>query len=179
MKTTVHRTTGILALAGALAVGACGGEGGEAASGEGADTLAAGTASTPDSACQELVAVAPDSMEATGSGLRVLQLAEGEGRAAAPGDTVRAHYVGCLTDGTKFDASADHGEPISFVLGTGKVIQGWDEGLEGMAPGGERLLRIPPEIGYGSEGGGPIPPDATLLFQVRMVEVTPGTGTGG
>lgn len=168
-----YRTTGALALAAALAVGACGGEG-DGASGEASDTLEADAAAAPDSACREMIAVAPDSMEATGSGLRTLTLSEGQGRAAAPGDTVSAHYVGCLTDGTKFDASTDRGEPISFVLGAGKVIQGWDEGLEGMKPGGEKLLRIPSELGYGERGGGPIPPGATLLFRVRMVEVAPG-----
>lgn len=128
--------------------------------------------------CDDLTSVPVDSMETTETGLHVLRVREGEGRAAAPGDTVTAHYLGCLTDGTKFDASYDRNEPISFPLGTGRVIQGWDQGLQGMKPGGIRVLRIPPELGYGARGApqGNIPPDATLLFRVEMVEVTPGGG---
>lgn len=163
-----------------LLLTACGGgaaDGGADAGSAAADTVADATV-LPDSACDRLTRVPRDSMETTASGLGILQVAEGEGRAAAPGDTVVAHYLGCLTDGTKFDASFDRNEPISFVLGQGRVIQGWDEGLEGMRPGGVRHLRIPPELGYGARGtpGGPIPPNATLLFQVQMVEVRPAGG---
>lgn len=167
-----------IALSALLAL-ACGGESGGTA--DGTDAEASRTAAaTPDSACRSLTAVPADSMSATGSGLRYLQLAEGSGAAASSGDTVVVHYTGCLTDGTLFDASRDRGQPFSFVLGTGRVIAGWDEGLQGMKPGGERILRIPPELGYGSSGGGPIPPDATLLFRVELVEVAGGSeGSGG
>lgn len=143
---------------------------------EAAGDSASATAS-PDSACRALTSVPADSMTVRESGLRLLQLEEGEGRPAADGDTVAVHYTGCLTDGTKFDASRDRGRPIRFVLGAGRVIPGWEEGLRGMKPGGERILRIPPELAYGSSGGGPIPPDATLLFRVELMEVaSPGEG---
>lgn len=182
--------TAPLALACVLVLAACGGgDGGDdpgaAADAAAGDTAAEDTAAatvTPDSACERLTAVPADSMEAAESGLRVLQVETGQGTAASAGDTVAAHYLGCLTDGTKFDASRDRGEPISFVLGQGRVIQGWDEGLRGMQPGGVRYLRIPPDLGYGARGtpGGPIPPDATLLFEVEMVDVRPGgNGSGG
>lgn len=173
-----------LAAAALLLLAACGGGGNDAAAA--ADSLATDTAAspavTPDSACHRLTALPPDTMETTGSGLGVLQVTEGQGRAAAAGDTVVAHYLGCLTDGTKFDASYDRADPISFVLGRGNVIQGWDEGLSGMQPGEVRYLRIPPELGYGSRGtpDGAIPPGSTLLFEVQMVDVRPGgTGSGG
>lgn len=161
----------------ALLAGACGGgEAGGSPDAEAADSATASAA--PDSACRSLTSVPADSMTSTGSGLRYLQLAEGSGRTASAGDTVAVHYTGCLTDGTKFDASRDRGSPIRFALGTGRVIAGWDEGLQGMKPGGERILRIPPELGYGSAGGGPIPPNATLLFRVELTEVVAG-GDGG
>lgn len=165
-----------------LLLAACGGgeTDGSAEAGAGTDGAGtAGAASAADTACRTLTSVPADSMTATDSGLRYLQVAEGEGRPAAAGDTVAVHYTGCLTDGEKFDASRDRGQPIRFVLGTGQVIEGWDEGLQGMMPGGERILRIPPELAYGSQGGGPIPPDATLLFRVELMEVAPGGGSGG
>ena len=86
------------------------------------------------------------------------------------GDNVRVHYTGWLSDGTKFDSSRDRGEPISLELGAGRVIRGWDLGLVGMKPGEKRFLLIPPSLGYGARGGGPIPPDATLIFAVEIVE---------
>lgn len=172
-------------LAAALLLAACagGGEDDGAADADtvGADTSAATTV-TPDSVCRRLSDVPADSMETTSSGLGILQVTDGQGRAAAADDTVVAHYLGCLTDGTKFDASRDRAEPITFVLGQGNVIQGWDEGLTGMRPGGVRYLRIPPELGYGARGtpGGPIPPNSTLLFEVEMVDVRPaGNASGG
>lgn len=163
-----------------LLLAGCGGNGGGETTPDtavAAETAAA-AAVTPDTACQRLLDVPADSMETVDSGLGSLQVEEGEGRAAEAGDTVAAHYLGCLTDGTKFDASYDRGEPITFVLGRGNVIPGWDQGLAGMRPGDVRYLRIPPELGYGARGtpGGPIPPNSTLLFQVEMVDVRPAGG---
>lgn len=104
---------------------------------------------------------------------------EGSGIEATAGRTVVVHYTGWLYDpaqpegkGTKFDSSRDRGEPFSFGLGQGQVIRGWDEGVAGMRPGGNRTLIIPPDMGYGSRGaGGVIPPGATLLFDVELLEV--------
>lgn len=151
---------------------ACGG--GDADTDADAEAAASADAAAADSACEALTSVPSDSMTATDSGLRHLLIAEGQGSTAEAGDTVAVHYTGCLTDGTKFDSSRDRGEPIRFVLGTGRVIEGWDEGLQGMRVGGERILRIPPELAYGSSGGGPIPPNATLLFRVELMEVAAG-----
>lgn len=161
-------------LAALLLLVACGGGDADTAADGDAEAAASADTAAADSACEALTSVPSDSMTATDSGLRYLQLADGQGRTAGAGDTVAVHYTGCLTDGTKFDSSRDRGEPIRFVLGTGRVIEGWDEGLDGMQVGGERILRIPPELAYGSSGGGPIPPNATLLFRVELMEVAAG-----
>ena len=107
----------------------------------------------------------------TKSGLKYEDLKEGTGDEAKAGDTVQVHYTGWLKDGKKFDSSLDRREPFSFKLGAGKVIKGWDEGVAGMKVGGKRKLTIPPELGYGKNGQGPIPPNATLLFDVELVDV--------
>ena len=83
----------------------------------------------------------------TDSGLKYEDLKEGEGEAATAGRMVRVHYTGWLTDGTKFDSSLDRNDPFSFPLGGGRVIRGWDEGVQGMRPGGRRKLTIPPQLG--------------------------------
>jgi len=96
----------------------------------------------------------------------------GEGDVAEAGDTVAVHYVGTLEDGTQFDSSRDRGEPIVFTLGAGEVIEGWEQGIAGMAVGGQRRLVIPPELAYGAAGSPPvIPPDATLTFEVELIEI--------
>ncbi len=109
----------------------------------------------------------------TQSGLIFLVTHKGTGAQAKAGDTVSVHYTGTLTDGTKFDSSRDRGEPIEFALGQGRVIKGWDEGIAKMHVGDQAILVIPPAIGYGSRGagGGQIPPDATLIFIVELVEI--------
>jgi peptidylprolyl isomerase len=95
----------------------------------------------------------------------------GTGTEAVVGKTVTVNYVGVLQNGTKFDASADHGQPFSFPLGAGKVIQGWDTGVAGMKVGGTRILVIPPALGYGANAMGPIPANSTLIFEVQLVDV--------
>ena len=108
----------------------------------------------------------------TASGLQYWDIVVGTGATAAPGNTVKVHYSGFLTSGQKFDSSRDRGEPFLFPLGAGQVIKGWDEGVAGMKVGGQRQLRIPPQLGYGAAGaGGAIPPNATLIFDVELLEV--------
>lgn len=98
----------------------------------------------------------------------------GTGAIAEPGDKVTAHYVGTLTDGRVFDSSRDRGVPISFTLGIGQVIRGWDEGLQGMRVGGKRILTIAPEYAYGDRAVGTIPANSTLVFEVELVNVEKG-----
>jgi FKBP-type peptidyl-prolyl cis-trans isomerase FkpA len=116
------------------------------------------------------------------SGISQLQMVDtvtGSGAEARPGRVVRVHYTGWLYDaskpdkrGEKFDSSKDRKEPFEFPLGGGQVIPGWDKGFEGMKVGGTRVLTIPPEMGYGARGaGGVIPPNATLVFEVELLEV--------
>lgn len=104
--------------------------------------------------------------------LKIEDLTVGDGQEAKSGDTVSVHYTGWLTDGTKFDSSVDRGEPFSFTVGAGQVIQGWDEGVAGMKVGGKRRLIIPPTMGYGDAGaGGVIPGGATLIFDVELLAI--------
>lgn len=106
------------------------------------------------------------------SGLTIEDLVLGEGAAAASGQSVTVHYTGWLTSGSKFDSSKDRNDPFVFHLGAGQVIRGWDEGVQGMLVGGKRKLTIPPELGYGARGaGGVIPPNATLVFEVELLEI--------
>jgi FKBP-type peptidyl-prolyl cis-trans isomerase len=96
----------------------------------------------------------------------------GDGAAAKSGDVVTVHYTGWLTDGTKFDSSLDRNQPFTFVLGQRQVIAGWDQGVAGMKVGGKRKLTIPPDLGYGARGAGEvIPPNATLVFEVQLLEI--------
>ena len=115
-------------------------------------------------------------MTKTASGLELEDTKPGSGAEATPGQTCVMHYTGWLwvndAKGSKFDSSLDRKQPFSFKLGAGQVIRGWDEGIAGLKIGGKRTLRIPPELGYGSRGaGGVIPPGATLLFEVELLEL--------
>ncbi len=99
-------------------------------------------------------------------------LVVGSGKIAESGKTIKVHYTGWLTDGKKFDSSVDRNDPFEFPLGAGKVIKGWDEGFKDMKIGGKRKLTIPPEMGYGARGaGGVIPANATLIFEVELLDV--------
>lgn len=105
----------------------------------------------------------------TPSGLQYNDITVGKGATPQAGQTVTVHYTGTLENGQKFDSSRDRGQPFSFVLGRGQVIKGWDEGLSTMRVGGRRWLRIPGSLAYGADGMGPIPPNATLIFDVELL----------
>ena len=108
----------------------------------------------------------------TASGLTYVITSRANGRRAKAGETVLVHYTGTLTDGTKFDSSQDRKEPIAFPLGRGAVIKGWDEGIAQLGIGDSAVLIIPPQLGYGEKGaGGVIPPNATLVFVVTLVDI--------
>lgn len=113
----------------------------------------------------------PSSFEIQGMKVEILK--EGAGDAAKSGDLVTVNYVGTLTDGTKFDSSIDRNQPFQFTLGENRVIQGWELGVLGMKAGEKRKLTIPPELGYGAQGagGGVIPPNATLIFEVELLKI--------
>lgn len=108
----------------------------------------------------------------TASGLKYVDQVVGTGASPQPGKTVTVHYTGTLENGTKFESSRDKGTPYSFVIGQGKVIKGWDEGLMTMKVGGKRKLIIPSKLGYGPAGRPPsIPPNSTLLFDIELLDV--------
>jgi peptidylprolyl isomerase len=158
-------TAAAIAVALALVVFAGGGGGGAAKSVSGSPTAQATvSASTgpPPVAGEPTV---------TASGLKFIDTAVGTGETPKPGQTLVVHYTGWLADGTKFDSSLDRGQTFEFALGAGEVIKGWDEGLASMTVGGTRRLIIPPDLAYGEPGRGGIPPNATLTFDVQLVEI--------
>ena len=105
--------------------------------------------------------------------MKIEKITSGNGASPKQGDTVTVHYTGRLTDGTKFDSSVDRDEPFAFVLGTGQVIQGWDEGVATMRVCDKVRLTIPPELAYGESGyPGAIPPNATLVFEVELLTIS-------
>lgn len=113
-----------------------------------------------------------DKLTTNKQGVDIEILKEGTGAVAKNGDMVSVHYVGVLENGTKFDSSVDRGTPFEFSLGAGQVIPGWDIGVEGMKIGEARKLTIPSELAYGSSGAGNvIPPNATLIFEVQLLEI--------
>jgi len=169
---TALRRAGALAVAGLFALTAsCSRESGAERS-KVADTTTDGFGD-----CSAAAHYDSTSMQRYADGLFERDFTTGQGPVAQPGDTVDVHYTGCLTNGKKFDSSYDRQEPFEFVLGTGSVIPGWDEGLKGMQAGGKRRLVIPPGLAYGSRGAGTqIPPDATLIFDVQLISVNGDTG---
>jgi FKBP-type peptidyl-prolyl cis-trans isomerase len=161
MLTRVQIVTTMTVLAAAVAISA-------AAQQPGAPQQPATPPATKPASTQP--AAKPGEKRVTESGLTIVHVGSGDGAARA-GDTVWVHYTGTLqADGKKFDSSLDRGEPISFPLGQGEVIKGWDEGIVGMKVGDKRQLIIPPQLGYGEAGAGNvIPPNATLVFDVELV----------
>ncbi len=121
---------------------------------------------------EKTTAAAPEQYVKCPSGLAYLEIKPGSGSSPTVGKQVKVHYTGTLENGTKFDSSVDRGQPFSFTIGVGQVIPGWDEGVLSMKVGGKRKLVIPPQLGYGANGaGGVIPPNATLIFDVELLEV--------
>lgn len=134
-----------------------------------------GTLNTPQTEESGVQAILTEIQETgTVADLRVQEITLGAGDAVAPGDTLSVQYIGVLPDGTVFDSTDAHGGvPFTFVIGTGAVIQGWEQGLLGMKEGGRRLLAIPPALGYGAQANGQIPANATLIFDVQLVKRVP------
>jgi FKBP-type peptidyl-prolyl cis-trans isomerase len=150
------------------------------ASGPTSVTAPVGTDSTPPAASAIASSAADQAAPSTSSaagaaradGLAITVLKPGSGAKAKVGDRVHVHYVGTLTDGTKFDSSRDRGTPFTFELGKGSVIKGWEKGVQGMQIGEVRKLVIPPELAYGEHGRPPvIPASATLVFEVELVGI--------
>lgn len=134
----------------------------------------AGNPASPSSTTAPANPAAPAATTAadTNGTLQITDEKVGTGAEAADGKKVSVHYTGTLLDGTKFDSSKDRGQPFSFVLGSGMVIAGWDQGVKGMKEGGTRKLVIPPNLAYGNRAvGGVIPPNSTLVFEIELLKV--------
>lgn len=141
-----------------------------------ADATAAAPADATAAAPAEAAAPAAEPAKAaedpTGGNLKITDIKAGNGAVAAEGKKVSVNYTGTLLNGTKFDSNKDRGTPFSFVLGSGMVIAGWDQGLKGMKEGGVRKLVIPPNLAYGNRSvGGVIPPNSTLVFEIELLKV--------
>jgi FKBP-type peptidyl-prolyl cis-trans isomerase len=136
-----------------------------------AGALAASACTPPPAAPTEGTAPAP-SASAKRAELEKTDVVVGTGAEAIKGSAVSVHYVGTLQDGTVFDSSRDRGTPFTFIIGQGKVIRGWELGVQGMKVGGKRKLVVPPHLGYGEDGSPPkIPGNATLLFEIELLHV--------
>ncbi len=164
------------ALAAALVVSACGSSSSDK---ETAATPTAAATDPPEGTVtvsgplgkKPTIKVTPDNPTPPGN-LVIKDLTVGKGKAAKKGDKVSVQYVGSLYhNNVVFDNSWDKGQPFSFTLGANQVIPGWDKGVAGMRVGGRRVLTIPPNLGYGPQGSGPIPPNATLVFVVDMLKI--------
>lgn len=126
----------------------------------------------PTATVAQGTAAPASTLKKTSSGLQYEDLVAGSGNTPSPGKQVTVHYTGWLTNGTKFDSSLDKNQPFTFTIGRGEVVPGWDEGVMTMKLGGKRKLIIPPELGYGAAGaGGVIPPNATLVFEVILLDI--------
>jgi peptidylprolyl isomerase len=142
------------------------------ACGGGGEKEASPTPAAPGTQAQGGLPSVSGTPTVTATGLQFIDIKVGTGASPQTGQTVEVHYTGWLADGTKFDSSLDQGQPFSFVIGTGRVIKGWDEGVASMKVGGQRRLIIPPELGYGASGYPPIiPANAQLIFDVELLSI--------
>jgi FKBP-type peptidyl-prolyl cis-trans isomerase len=123
----------------------------------------------PEAAGRALAAASDESGNVTE--LLIEDTRVGTGPAVKNGDTISVHFIGALKDGTRFDDSTLRGEPFTFTVGAGSVIEAWDKGVVGMKAGGERVLIVPPSMAYGERGLGAVPPNATTLFSLTLVEI--------
>lgn len=131
-----------------------------------------GVAESSSKGDNEIEIVDTKKMQGDVTELKIEDLKLGTGDEAVSGKLITVNYTGTLTDGTKFDSSLNPGRtPFEFTLGSGQVIEGWDKGFAGMKVGGKRKLTIPPSMGYGPQGTGPIPGNATLIFEVELLNV--------
>ena len=166
---------GGIALLAVLVLAGCGANAGSPAQVLSSSEAPTATESSQPQAAQQATpaAAAPASKPAKPAGLQIKDEVVGKGAAAKSGDSVTVDYTGWLTNGTKFDSSKDRNQPFTFTLDAGQVIPGWDQGVAGMKVGGKRKLTIPPELGYGAQGagGGVIPPNATLVFEVDLLKI--------
>lgn len=159
------------ALAVALLLGACGSPPEPAAAPEPV-TVPEPAADSAEPDAEPPPPAAPEPVTTKVDGLEIEVLAEGRGPGAAAGDRVLVHYDGTLPDGTRFDSSRERGQPLELVLGKKMLIAGFERAVIGMRPGGVRRVTIPPELGYGERGRPPkIPPAATLIFEIELVEI--------
>lgn len=134
-------------------------------------TLATASAGSPQKVNASGVPIFAGDTITTKSGLKYIDVVKGTGDPSANGDKVTVHYTGWLTDGKKFDSSKDRGQGFTVTIGQGRVIKGWDEGLQGIAKGGKRILIIPADLGYGERANGAIPANSTLIFEVDMLKI--------
>jgi FKBP-type peptidyl-prolyl cis-trans isomerase len=173
----MSRFSGWLAVATVLALSGCQqGQGGAPSAASGSSTNSSSGTTTTSTTTTTQGTATPETAGpkeiAMSNGLKYVDLKVGDGTIAESGSSVTVHYTGWLTDGTKFDSSVDSGKPFTFRIDAGQVIAGWDQGVKGMRVGGKRKLTIPPDLGYGARGaGGVIPPNATLVFDVELLEV--------
>lgn len=148
----------------------CGGSDTDTETVEAAESETAGLAVSPDFAAE--LGVNLENMTRSASGLYTQDLTEGVGLSARPGHLVAIRYTGWIPNGEKFGSTEDDPEPLTFPLGAGRAIEGWEEGIAGMRIGGKRRLVIPPQLGYGSRGiPGDVPPNATLVYDIELVDI--------
>ncbi|HMN36232.1 MAG TPA: FKBP-type peptidyl-prolyl cis-trans isomerase [Hyphomicrobium sp.] len=177
------RHTMLIALAAGISLAACDAQKQPQSKGQSeaqSETRSGARPSTPaDSSQAQTIGMDMSNAKTTASGLRIIDTQEGTGASPKTGQACVMHYTGWLykdgAKGAKFDSSVDRGKPFAFTIGVGQVIKGWDEGVADMKVGGKRTLIIPPQLGYGARGaGGVIPPNATLIFDVELLDLKDG-----